>query len=338
MKWMILLLGLLLAGRASAAPDQALIDAANREGSVVWYTSLLERNLVRPMAQAFEKSYPKIKVQTVIGLQGDLLLRLLNEGKAGGARADVFQGTSIVDPLAKAGLLEAYAPPSAANYPAGFRDPDRFWTVESTLFVGATINTDMVPAADEPHDYQDLLAPKWRGRIAWIAGQTSGGPPGFIGTILLSMGQEKGMAYLRQLAAQQIANVPVNQRQLTDEVIAGQYPLALTTFTHHAQLSAGQGAPVKWLKLQPLTAILDVAVLLKGPHPYAGKLFLDYILSPEGQELFQKAGSIPADPNIPASMPGLKPEDGHFSVELLSPPVLDKGFDSWVAVYNTLFK
>ena len=65
-------------------------------------------------------------------------------------------------------------------------------------------------------------------------------------------------------------------------------------------------------------------------------------MSPRGSRLhralFQKAGSIPADPNVPAAMPGLKPEDGHFTVELLSPTVLDSNFDSWVGVYKNLFQ
>jgi iron(III) transport system substrate-binding protein len=333
------LIGLGLTVPALADADQALVDAATKEGTVVWYTSNTEKTVVAPMAAAFEKKYPGIKVQTVIGLQGDLLLKLINEGSAGGPQADVFQGTSVVGPLKQANLLEPYKPAAAANFPEGFEDPDGYWTAEATLFAGATINTDLVPAADEPKTYEDLLDPKWKGKIAWITQESSGGPPGLIGTVLQSMGQDKGMDYLKKLADQQISNVPSNQRALTDQVIAGQYPLALTTFTHHAVASAAKGAPVKWLKIEPLTGILDVTMLLKGrPHPDAGKLLIEFILSPEGQAVFQEASSIPANPAVPGQHPELKPDTGGFKAVLLTPTLIDANFDNWVSIYHQLFK
>jgi iron(III) transport system substrate-binding protein len=251
----------------------------------------------------------------------------------------VFQGTSVVGPLKEAGLLEQYKPSAATAFPNDIKDPEGYWTTESMLFLSATINTELVKAADAPKTYDDLLDPKWKDKMAWITAQSSGGAPGFIGTVLLSMGEQKAMEYLTKLAAQGIRNVPGNQRALTDQVISGQYPLALMTFTHHAVSSAEKGAPVKWLKIEPLVGVLDVAVLLKGrPHPNAGKLFLEYLLSADGQTIFQKAGSIPADPTVPAPYPELKPADGQFKAQFLTPTVLDANFDRWVGVYNKLFK
>jgi ABC-type Fe3+ transport system substrate-binding protein len=133
--------------------------------------------------------------------------------------------------------------------------------------------------------------------------------------------------------------VPTNQRVVLDRVVAGEYPLALATFTHHTEISLSKGAPVRWLKLDPLTATMDPIFLLKGaPHPNAAKLFIDFVVSPEGQAVFRDAGYIPADPRVPAQVPGLRPEIGNFTYKTLTPQLGAEKLPDWIAVYNELFK
>lgn len=339
------LMGLVLAAatlsggsdRARAA-DPALIEAAKKEGQVIWYTSFVENQLARPLAAAFEKKYPGIKVQIVPGTATDLLLKLLGEARAGGVRGDVHHGGSSLWPLLKADAIERYIPDAAKDYPDNLKDKDGLWTADALYFLVAAVNTDMVSPGDEPKTYEDLLDPKWKGKIAWTNQMTQGGAAGFIGTILAAMGEEKGMAYLRKLAAQKLINVPSNQRVVLDQVIAGEYPIAIATFNNHSVLSAAKGAPVKWLKIEPVTNTLDTVMLLKGPHRNAGKLFIDYSLSEEGQQVVREAGYIPANPKVAAKVPELKPQEGKFKAQVLTPNMVEDGIPKWVAIYNELFK
>lgn len=335
------ILGIALALGATlpaCAADQALIDAARKEGTIVWYVSFIESQLARPMEAAFEKQYPGVHVDLVVGTATDLLTKLLAEARAGQMQADVSHGGSSVWPLIHAGVVLPYVPDSARDFPADLRDPKGMWIADCLYFLVPAINTDMVSADQAPKTMQDLLDPKWRGRIAWAAQMTQGGPPGFIGTVLKSMGEQAGMAYLRKLSQQHIVNVPANQRVVLDQVISGEYPLALSTFNNHSVISAHDGAPVKWLALEPVTETLDTLFLLKGPHPNAGKLFIDFELSEEGQKVFQKASYIPSRPDVDAIPPTLKPEGGHFKAVTLTPDIVEDGLQHWIDIYNQLFK
>jgi iron(III) transport system substrate-binding protein len=323
---------------AARAADQALIDAAKKEGEIVWYTSFIESQLARPLAAAFEKRFPGLKVRIVPGTATDLLLKLLGEAKAGDIRGDVHHGGSSVWPLIKANAVEKYFPDEAKKYPPELKDPNGLWSADALYFLVAAVNTDLVKPKDEPKTYADLLDPKWKGKIAWTNAMTQGGAAGFIGTILQSMGDEKGMDYLRKLAAQNVINVPSNQRVVLNQVIAGEYPLAVATFNNHSDISAAKGAPVKWLKLEPVTATLDTVMLLKGPHPNAGKLFIDYCLSEDGQKAIRDAGYIPSHPKIAAMVPAQKPEGGNFTIQVLTPEIVERDMQKWVDTYNELFR
>ena len=102
------------------------------------------------------------------------------------------------------------------------------------------------------------------------------------------------MRYLRELAKQRIANIGSAAREVLDQVIAGEYLLALQIFNHHTVISAKKGAPVDWIKMEPVTGTLSVISVHKNaPHPNAAKLLVDFIISPEGQKVFRD-GRLPA--------------------------------------------
>ncbi len=117
---------------------------------------------------------------------------------------------------------------------------------------GVSVNSDLVKPADQPKSLEDLLDPKWAGKMAWSSNANVDGAPGFVAVVLRNMGEEKGMDYLRKLAKQKIANIPGSSRVVLDQVISGQYSLAVVSFTHHVAASAAKGAPVKFINLEPL--------------------------------------------------------------------------------------
>jgi ABC-type Fe3+ transport system substrate-binding protein len=199
-------------------------------------------------------------------------------------------------------------------------------------------NTSLVPAAQRPKTYEDLLAPYWKDKMAWKMNDMSGGP-GFIGNILTSMGEERGMDYLRKLSGQRIKLVNASARAILDQVIGGEYPMALQIFNHHAAISAQKGAPVDWLRLSPATVNPALLGMPKNaPHPNAGLLYIEFMLSPEGQQILQKANYLPARSDVPPSTPDLIPEKGGFAGNVITPEIAAKGMNHWDAVLKDLFR
>jgi ABC-type Fe3+ transport system substrate-binding protein len=196
----------------------------------------------------------------------------------------------------------------------------------------------MVPLDRAPKMLNDLLDPKWQGRIAWHASSIAGAA-GFVGYVLTSMGEERGMQYLRALAGQRIINVEASSRAVLDQVIAGEYPLALMMFINHAVISARKGAPSAWLKIEPIPVALDAVSLLKdAPHPNAARLLIEFLTSEEGQQVFRQADYLPALPGVPTKLPGLRPADGKFEATYLRPAEIDRNMSRWSKVVEDLFR
>jgi ABC-type Fe3+ transport system substrate-binding protein len=328
----------LLGSGPARAIDAAVIEAAKREGEVVWYSTQIINQLVRPIAAAFEKKYPGIKVRYTRANANEVAVKILNESRAGRPQSDVFDGTSTVVPLEREGYVLQWQPEAAKDYPDLYKDPQGYW-IASNLYINTPgYNTSLVPKGTQPKTYQDLLDPKWSGKIAWNALPSTSGGVGFIGTVLSEMGQERGMAYLRAFAKQKVANVPAAARQVLDQVIAGEYAIALQIFNHHAVISAKKGAPVDWIKMEPATGTLSVIGIQKNaPHPNAAKLLVDFIISKEGQQVYRDADYLTADPAIPARDPELKPEDGHFRVKFFPPEVIEDNLPKWKQIFDDLF-
>ncbi len=328
---------LMLGGAARAyTADPDLVAAAEKEGSVVWYSTLIMDSIIQPASDAFMKKYPKIKVVPSRDSVTDVFLKLSNEAKAGRRIADVFDSSQSLLPLKAGNIVAQYRPPAAADYPTANKDPEGYYTAVNFYVQGTNINTELVKPADYPKTYEDLLNPRWKGKMAWSFNLSSGGGS-FIGNILMSMGQEKGMEYLRKLSAQKIITVPQASIVVLDQLIAGEFPIQLFGGVHLTAIAKLKGAPVEWLNIEPVSETLNYAALVKdSPHPNAGKLLLNYLLSDEGQAVFQKVHFIPANPNLQTDPPGMRPQAGHFN--MITPEVMDAHFDEWVKIYNELFK
>jgi iron(III) transport system substrate-binding protein len=192
---------------------------------------------------------------------------------------------------------------------------------------------------EPPKTFEDLLDPRFKGRMAWTSELAVQGAPGFIYNILTIMGQDKGMAYLKQLAAQQPVTVAASPRAVLDQVISGEYAIGLMMYNHHIAISEGKGAPIKAAPLEPLVSLFTMIGILKdAPHPNAGRLLLEYILSSEGQKVMAVNDYLPADPDVPARIPELKPEAGHFKVNTISPEMTRDNLAKWVAIYQEVFR
>jgi ABC-type Fe3+ transport system substrate-binding protein len=237
------------------AADPALYQAARREGEVVWYTALIVNQAVRPLIEAFNKKYPGIEVHYARADSGPTAIKIMSEARAGKVQSDVFDGIDATPPLVQAGLVEPFVPSEADKYPAELKDPNGSWNALVVYFLTPAINTDLVAATERPSTATDLLDPRWKGRIAWSMAPSSGAAV-YVGSVLATMGERSGMDFLRALSRQRIVNLDATNRAILDQVILGEYAISLNAFNHHAVLSAQKGAPVAWLRLEPISGVV----------------------------------------------------------------------------------
>lgn len=327
-------------GRPSLAQNIApeLIERARAEKELVWYTTLLVAQAVRPIADAFERNYG-IRIRHSRANGAEIATRIINEARAGAVQADVFDGTQTIFPLLDAGLVGRYVPAGAAAFPPEFRDAAGYWVAANLFFQVPAYNTRLVKREDAPRTLDDLLHPRWRGRIAWPDNRSVNGPPGFIAGVFAAKGQEKGLEYLRALARQKPVAIPAVQRVVLDQVISEEYPLALMTFNHHSAISQKQGAPVEWIRMEPVIGTFNYLSMTEGaPHPNAARLFIEFLTSIEGQRILESAGYLPAHPDVPSSSPELKPDTGHFKPYFITVELHQKHYAEWDRLFMEMLR
>lgn len=330
--------GVLGAGKAQAASPE-LVAAAEAEGKVVWYTTMIVNQAVRPLVAAFEKKYPKIKVEFSRAGSGGTALKIINEHQAGHMQGDVFDGTATFSSVMPAGAVAPYTPPSVAAYPAHLKDPGGYWHALNLYFLTAAYNTNMVKPDQVPKTYDDLLDPKWKEQMVWSVVPEPVAAPGFCGNMLMTKGEKAGMEYLNKLAAQRITNMSSSQRTVLNRVIVGDFPIGLMVFNHHVAISKAKGAPIEWIRMDPLVNAASLLGLIKGgPHPNAGKLLIDYLLSEEGQKVLASTKYLPSHPKVPALVPDLLPNGPRpFKVTFMSPKIVKDNLKSWIKLLNEKF-
>ncbi len=321
-----------------AARQKVLEQGARKEGRLLWYGTLIVDQLMRPVKAAFEKEYPFIQVEFFRGNSERVAQKVIEEYQARRYDVDVVDGTVSPAIAKKAGFMQRFFSPYLAEYPVELKDPQGFWGVTNLYFMTLGYNTRMVKPNEVPKTWEDLLNPKWRGEIIWSTSRGSGAPV-FIGNVLAAMGQKAGVAYLEKLAKQNIAKSTASARALLDLVIAGEYPLVINIFNHHAVISRKAGAPSEWVPMEPVAAPVNTVGLAKNaPHPYAAMLFLDFVLSKKGQKVFQDVNYLPAHPEMPAKEVQLKPGGGRFKkANYLNPETLVEKGDEWVDIFQKLF-
>jgi iron(III) transport system substrate-binding protein len=178
-----------------------------------------------------------------------------------------------------------------------------------------------VKAEETPKTYQDLLDPKWKGKLCWASTTETGGALMFITFIRRAFGEEKGEAYLKDLSQQNVANLTGSPREVVNKVMQGECAIAIDIFLHHPIISAQKGAPVAARALEPVLSNASVVTLAKGAtHPHAAMLLIDYLLSLEAQKVLERADYLPAHPDVAPqkSLESIVPRMAHLEELFLS--------------------
>ena len=303
-----ILIGFLLAvAFRSAAFSQTgdapagVIEGAKREGTVVFYGPL-NINDSRMLLKRFEEKYPFIKTDLLRMSAEPLLNRIFIEDKAGRNAVDVINNT-VINALKKARLLQQYRSAENSAYPEQFRDPEGYWATLYNNYYVLGYNSKLVSAKEAPRDWQDLLSPKWKGKIGmdqeeyeWYAATAD------------HWGRDKAQKFHRALAKQEI-HWRKGHTLISQLIVAGEFPVGIV-YAHRAESMKKAGAPMEWVKTSDpvFVALSPVAVAAKAPHPNAARLLIDFMLSKEAQLMLRSvnriSGRLDVEPLVPEMHPG----------------------------------
>ena len=281
------------ASLAQTATDAKIIEGAKKEGAVMWYTSMaIDQSKV--VVDRFQQRYPFIKTSFLRLGGGAVMNRVLTEARAGKHLFDVVGGRGeMIQAFKERGLLASYRSPETAMIDPDLFDKDGYWYVYYVVPNALGYNTKLVKKEAVPKTYEELLHPKWKGRKISMDNE---------GYLLLqglssAWGREKAIDYMRKLAGQE----PVLSRGNTERVTmtsAGEYPLVIA-YAHAVEREKFKGGPMDWIALEPAVVEIDPLMIgSKAPNPNAARLFLDYVLSKEGQEMLLEFQRIPVRKDV----------------------------------------
>ncbi len=285
-----------------------LIDAAKKEGKLVWYTSTNVTES-KPLLDDFEKVYPGIKGEIFRASGEKTLNRIITEARANHSEFDIVT-ISEVDALIDAKLLAPYRSPEAKSFIPEFKDPNGYWTAIYINYATIGYNPKMVSDKEAPKQWEDLLDTKWKSKLAIDQEQYP-----WFGTLHKAWGRERAQKYMRALAKQNI-QWRKGHTLIAQLMAAGEFPLGVV-YAHRIEEMKQRGAPVEWVNtVNPIVVTVNAAGLSTKPqHPNAAKLFYDFLLSKPAQQRLRTLRRIPARPDIEPFSPRMEQAKLKLQVE-----------------------
>ena len=262
------------------------VEKAKAEKELLVYGTMPIPDM-QEMFRNFEKRYPFIKANQYRSGADKLAQRIATEVKAGRHLADVYliAGAEMFL-LKRQGFISRYESPERKLIRDIYKDKDGYWTGAYANIELIGYNKNLVAASEAPRSHQDLLDPKWKGKI--------GMDPTDIEWYMIQihlLGKEKGREFMKKFAQQDI-QFRRGHTLLGQLLTAGEFSLIMTLRDNTAYQFMKKGGPIDWVAIEPVIPSPANAVALpkQPPHPNAARLFIDYILSREGQEVMRSLG------------------------------------------------
>jgi iron(III) transport system substrate-binding protein len=217
-----------------------------------------------------------------------LLERLLTEIDAGKPMADIYStGIPDMSAMLQRGELLSYHSPSESNIDPRFVFKDGLLHPSANLVFMTVYNRTIIPEKEAPRTWEDLLNPKWKGKIA-----IDQEPNDIVAGFLILMGKEKGESYLRQLSKNVI--IRRGRSLLVELLTAGEFPISIDVYAHRVAGAIKDGAPLAAAPMPAYFSSPNVdAILKRAPHVENAKLWIDWLQSPAGQEVVAKRNRGP---------------------------------------------
>jgi len=276
---------------APAERQAALVREAKNERTVVWYAPMNRENL-REFTSGFEADYPFLKVEILTGGPQSLLNRIITEQRAGKHNFDILNvRSSALYTLKKSNVVMRYDTPHRRALRAGFVDKEGYLNGIWASLLVYLYNAKQVSRAQAPKTIDDLLQPKWKGKLGMDKDADD-----WLAAIMDYYGDEKGKQIARSLGAQQL-NIRKGRTLVSQLVAAGEFPVQIDAHHHEAVALRKAGAPIDYLFPEPFVPVKAVSMLAlssRPPHPHAAALLIDFMLSKKGQEMAYRQNRWPA--------------------------------------------
>ena len=325
----LIAIALLIAPRLSQAQiTPELVEAAKKEGEVMFYGAITV-NSSKAIGDAFEKKYG-IELQHWRGDATELINRALAEARAGKPAFDVTLGNEVVmTTLDQKKLFAVFDPPAAKGYPKQFLDPDKRMTPWRVLPYGLNYNHQILKAEEAPKTWEDLLAPKWKGKFGMAN-------PGIHVTTLqfvINLDKLLGAKWLN-IVEGWAKQEPRLGRSLADTIqplTSGEVPVAIGYIKDKFQYPG----PIEYVRMNKYLASLSFAAINRqAPHPNAARLFTDFFLGAESQRIFGGFGEYVFHPEADHKFKKDVKDDQIVVMRLPS----NEELESWSRKFREMFR
>ena len=314
-----------VAAYTGADRSQKLVEGAKKEGELNIYTSAQSDDM-GALVSAFEKKYG-IKVNVWRSSSEKVLQRFVTESRSSKHTMDVAETNGPeLEAMTREKLTVAVKSPYLADLiPPAIQKHGEWVGTRLNVFTLA-YNTQAVKKEDLPKTWEDLANPKWKGKLGieqedsdWLAGQYA------------ELGEARAAKVFKDIVAANGISVRKGHTLLTQLVVSGEIPLALTVYNYKAEQLKKKGAPIEWFTIGPAIARPNGLAMSKtAPHPHAAALFYDFEISPEGQQILAGRDFVPTSKKVdtPLNKIPMKFVDARIQLD---------EFQKWEKLYNDTF-
>ena len=314
-----------LGAYAGADREQKLLEGAKKEGELNIYTSAQSDDM-GALVKGFEAKYG-IKVSVWRSSSEKVLQRAVQEARGNRHTMDVAETNGPeMEAMSREKILQKVGSPYHKDLIEQAIRPHGEWVgTRLNVFVQA-YNTGLVKKEDLPKTWEDLANPKWKGKLGieqedsdWLAGEFA------------ELGEARATKVFKDIVAANGISVRKGHTLLTQLVVSGEIPFALTVYNYKAEQLKGKGAPIDWFSIGPAIARPNgVGVAKQAPHPHAALLFYDFEISPEGQKILSSRDFVPTSKKVDTPL-------NKIPMKFVDARVALDEFQKWEKLYEDLF-
>ena len=273
--------------------QQRLLEGAKAEGEAVIYANM-DVTAMKPLADGFMKKYSAIKATSVHFSGAAIITRIETESRAGKPLSDVvLSGQLGVLASIEKRIAARYRSPERDTLREGFKDKEGLWTAYMTNVMVSGYNTRLVKKEELPRSVEDLLKPRWKNKLVMDSQSYV-----WFGTMMQYLGEENGQRFMKRLNEQNLQHSR-GRRLMSQLLAAGEHDLAVETNLNSVLSLSKQGAPLGFAPIQPYFLSPSLVFMsANAPHTFAGALFIDYLLSEDGQKIIVTTNRMPVHAKV----------------------------------------
>jgi iron(III) transport system substrate-binding protein len=316
-----------LPGEGPASPERSLtlLEGARKEGAVTIYTSMPAEDM-NALTTAFTQRYG-VRANVWRASSDKVVARLITEARAGRFDADIVETNGPqLEALARERLLQPVRSGVQADLIPQALPTHRAWVGSRLSVFVQAYNTRLVPRAEVPQRWQDLLHPRWKGRLAVEADDAD-----WFSAVAGALGEEKGIGLFRDIVRANGISARKGHSLLAQMVAAGEVPLALTVYNYKAQQLKESGAPVEWFVIAPAIARANgIGITARPKSPHAAVLFYEFELGDQGQRILADREYVPSAKGVDAGL-------GNTPLRFIDAATMLDHAERWRSVFKEIF-